>query len=134
MQMRLAFAVAAHLEPEILLVDEVLAVGDMAFQKKCLGKMGEVASGGRTIVFVSHQLNQIRRLCEKAIWLDQGKIFQAGPTPEVAGAYEAASPRRPEESKDNANAPRVHNGFMGWEIVEPRAENPFYWPRSDRFA
>ncbi len=76
MQMRLAFAVAAHLEPEMLLVDEVLAVGDMAFQKKCLGKMGEVASGGRTIVFVSHQLNQIRRLCEKVIWLDQGKIFQ----------------------------------------------------------
>ena len=81
MQMRLAFAVAAHLEPEILLVDEVLAVGDIAFQKKCLGKMGEVASGGRTILFVSHQINQIRRLCEKVIWLDHGTIFQAGPTP-----------------------------------------------------
>jgi lipopolysaccharide transport system ATP-binding protein len=124
MQMRLAFAVAAHLEPETLLVDEVLAVGDMAFQKKCLGKMGEVASGGRTIVFVSHQLNQIRRLCEKVIWLDQGKIFQVGPTPEVAGAYEIAMSRRPEESKNNLNAPRVHNGFVSWEIVEPRAENP----------
>src|ERR1700720_3331172 len=94
MQMRLAFAVAAHLEPETLLVDEVLAVGDLAFQKKCLGKMGEVASGGRTIIFVSHQLNQIRRLCEKVIWLDQGKIFQAGPTPEVAGAYEVSMTNR----------------------------------------
>src|SRR4029077_5213909 len=94
MQMRLAFAVAAHLEPETLLVDEVLAVGDMAFQKKCLGKMGEVASGGRTIVFVSHQLNQIRRLCEKVIWLDQGKIFQVGPTPEVTGAYETSMMNR----------------------------------------
>src|SRR6201995_3047148 len=62
MQMRLAFAVAAHLEPEILLVDEVLAVGDQEFQKKCLGKMQEVSRSGRTIVFVSHQMNQIRRL------------------------------------------------------------------------
>ena len=124
MQMRLAFAVAAHLEPETLLVDEVLAVGDMAFQKKCLGKMGEVASGGRTIVFVSHQLNQIRRLCEKVIWLDQGKIFQVGPTPEVAGAYETSMTRRAEGATDIAGAPEVHNGFVGWEIVEPRAENP----------
>ena len=65
MQMRLAFAVAAHLEPEILLVDEVLAVGDIEFQKKCLGKMQEVSNSGRTIVFVSHQMNQIRRLCER---------------------------------------------------------------------
>lgn len=124
MQMRLAFSVAAHLEPETLLIDEVLAVGDMAFQKKCLGKMGEVASGGRTIVFVSHQLNQIRRLCEKVIWLDQGKIFQTGPTPEVTGAYETSMTRRPEGSRDIAGAPKVHNGFVSWEIVEPRAENP----------
>ena len=122
MQMRLAFAVAAHLEPDTLLVDEVLAVGDMAFQKKCLGKMGEVASGGRTIVFVSHQLNQIRRLCEKAIWLDQGAIFRSGPTPEIAGAYEAAMSRRPDGSKEIADAPEVRNGFVGWEIVDPRAE------------
>src|SRR2546429_3545935 len=67
MQMRLAFAVAAHVEPEILLVDEVLAVGDINFQKKCLGKMGEVARGGRTILFVTHQMNQIRRLCEREL-------------------------------------------------------------------
>src|SRR5882724_13299888 len=63
MYVRLAFAVAAHLEPEILLVDEVLAVGDINFQKKCLGKMGDVARAGRTIILVSHQMNQIRRLC-----------------------------------------------------------------------
>jgi ABC-type polysaccharide/polyol phosphate transport system ATPase subunit len=124
MQMRLAFAVAAHLEPETLLVDEVLAVGDMAFQKKCLGKMDEVASGGRTIVFVSHQLNQIRRLCEKVIWLDQGRIFQVGSTSEVAGAYENSMSRRAEDLKENAGGPKVHNGFVSWEIVEPRAENP----------
>ena len=124
MQMRLAFSVAAHLEPETLLVDEVLAVGDLAFQKKCLGKMGEVASGGRTIVFVSHQLNQIRRLCEKVIWLDQGRIFQVGPTAEVTGAYEVSMSRRSEDSRDSASGPRIQNGFVSWEIVEPRAENP----------
>src|SRR5215470_17925644 len=66
MYVRLAFAVAAHLEPEILFVDEVLAVGDIKFQKKCLGKMGDVAKAGRTVVLVSHQMNQIRRLCERA--------------------------------------------------------------------
>lgn len=122
MQMRLAFAVAAHLEPETLLVDEVLAVGDLAFQKKCLGKMGEVASGGRTIVFVSHQLNQIRRLCKKVIWLDQGKIFQTGPTPEVTGAYEASMSRRSEGPLGGLVGPDVRNGFVSWEIVEPRTE------------
>ena len=70
MYTRLAFAVAAHLEPEILIVDEVLAVGDAQFQQKCLGKMGEVAQGGRTILFVSHTMNAISRLCGKALWLD----------------------------------------------------------------
>src|ERR1700719_727493 len=88
MQMRLAFAVAAQLEPEILLVDEVLAVGDLEFQKKCLGKMSEVSKGGRTIVFVSHQMSQIRRLCERVIWVDRGVIQQDGPTLDVS-AYEA---------------------------------------------
>src|SRR6202035_2962430 len=77
MQMRLAFAVAAHFEPQILLVDEVLAVGDLAFQKKCLGKMGEVASGGRTIVFVSHQMSQIPRLCERGFLLFGGTNLQS---------------------------------------------------------
>src|SRR5258705_9190508 len=67
MYVRLAFSVAAHLEPEILLVDEVLAVGDINFQKKCLGKMGDVARAGRTVVLVSHQLNQIRRLCQRVV-------------------------------------------------------------------
>src|SRR5260370_25480674 len=122
MQMRLAFAVAAHLEPETLLIDEVLAVGDMAFQNKCLGKVGEVASGGRTIVFVSHQLNQIRRLCKKAIWLDQGKIFQVGPTAEVAAAYETFMTNRTEASTRVKDAPDIHNGFVEWRIVEPLDE------------
>jgi ABC-type polysaccharide/polyol phosphate transport system ATPase subunit len=91
MQMRLAFAVAAHLEPEILLVDEVLAVGDLEFQKKCLGKMQEVSSSGRTIIFVSHQMNQIRRLCDRAIWIDAGQIRQSGATNEIIATYEATT-------------------------------------------
>src|ERR1700676_5568593 len=78
MYVRLAFAVAAHLEPDILLVDEVLAVGDINFQKKCLGRMGEVAKGGRTVVLVSHQLNQIRRLCQRVTWGDGGPLRRPG--------------------------------------------------------
>jgi lipopolysaccharide transport system ATP-binding protein len=72
MYMRLAFAVAAHLEPEILVVDEVLAVGDAVFQRKCLGKMGEVAKRGRTVLFVSHNMNAVEQLCTSALWLDKG--------------------------------------------------------------
>ncbi len=87
MYVRLAFAVAAHLEPEILLVDEVLAVGDAAFQKKCLGKMGEVAKEGRTVLFVSHQMGSIAQLCTSAILLDNGKISQSGPVSEVVTGY-----------------------------------------------
>ncbi len=75
MYVRLAFAVAAHLEPEILIVDEVLAVGDVEFQKKCLGKMGEVAKGGRTILFVSHNMAAIRNLCPRVILLDKGELI-----------------------------------------------------------
>ncbi|RME47458.1 MAG: ABC transporter ATP-binding protein, partial [Chloroflexi bacterium] len=78
MYVRLAFAVAAHLEPEILLVDEVLAVGDAAFQKKCLGKMGDVAKEGRTVLFVSHNMAAITSLCQRAIWLEEGKIKEDG--------------------------------------------------------
>jgi len=87
MYTRLAFAVAAHLEPEILVVDEVLAVGDARFQKKCLGKMDEVAQAGRTILFVSHNLTAISRLCRRAIWIDGGRISRAGDSDEVIKAY-----------------------------------------------
>src|SRR5438128_2835805 len=87
MYVRLAFAVAAHLEPEILLVDEVLAVGDINFQKKCLGKMGDVARAGRTVVLVSHQLNQTRRLCHRAMWIDDGQVVEAGNPGDVISHY-----------------------------------------------
>ena len=91
MQVRLAFAVAAHLEPEILIVDEVLAVGDVAFQRKCLGKMGSVASEGRTVLFVSHNMGTIARLCQTGMWLDEGKVKAHGPMDEVIAEYLAAS-------------------------------------------
>ncbi len=87
MYVRLAFAVAAHLEPEILVIDEVLAVGDAAFQKKCLGKIGEVAHGGRTVLFVSHNMGAIRNLCTEVVWLDDGKIADSGDCTDVVGRY-----------------------------------------------
>jgi lipopolysaccharide transport system ATP-binding protein len=87
MYVRLAFAVAAHLEPEILLVDEVLAVGDAAFQKKCLGKMDEVAGMGRTILFVSHNTSAIQRLCGRSLLLERGKSLMCGHTTEVLVRY-----------------------------------------------
>ena len=87
MYMRLAFAVAAHLEPEILIVDEVLAVGDAEFQKKCLGKMGEVARSGRTVLFVSHNMDAVERLCPTSMWLDNGKVHKHGDTKRIVAEY-----------------------------------------------
>ena len=87
MYVRLAFAVAAHLEPEILIVDEVLAVGDAAFQRKCLGKMGEVARGGRTVLFVSHNMGAVRTLCTSALALRSGAVVQQGDVNTVIGGY-----------------------------------------------
>ena len=87
MYLRLAFAVAAHLETEILLVDEVLAVGDVAFQKKCLGKMQDVAKTARTVLFVSHNMGAISQLCQRALWIDNGRLKLNGSAPEVVASY-----------------------------------------------
>ncbi len=87
MYLRLAFAVAAHLEPEILLVDEVLAVGDLAFQKKCLGKMNEVAREGRTVLFVSHNMGAVRSLCTHGLVLERGRIYRQGTIGDAISAY-----------------------------------------------
>jgi lipopolysaccharide transport system ATP-binding protein len=91
MYMRLAFAVAAHLEPEILMVDEVLSVGDFPFQKKCLAKMEQVATDGRTVLFVSHNLAAVASLCRRAYLLDKGRIVATGTASEVVGQYSAAN-------------------------------------------
>jgi lipopolysaccharide transport system ATP-binding protein len=124
MFVRLAFAVAAHLEPEILLVDEVLAVGDINFQKKCLGKMGDVARAGRTVVLVSHQLNQIRRLAHRVVWIDAATIRMNGNTHEVTSAYESAMSR----GDTNGHAPNRGNNskarFIKWEITDPPTDDP----------
>lgn len=124
MYVRLAFSVAAHLEPEILLVDEVLAVGDLSFQKKCLGKMNEVAQRGRTVMFVSHQMNQIRRLCERVVLLDAGRVRMGGPTAEVIAQYEAATLSGSARDGSRASGIQPKARFLRWEIVEPRSEQP----------
>ncbi|MGH7717845.1 MAG: ABC transporter ATP-binding protein [Gemmatimonadaceae bacterium] len=87
MRVRLAFAVAAHFQPEILIIDEVLAVGDARFQERCLGKMDSVARSGRTILFVSHHMASVRKLCSRCLWIDAGRIAMDGPTAETVNAY-----------------------------------------------
>jgi lipopolysaccharide transport system ATP-binding protein len=87
MQLRLAFAVAAHLDPEILIIDEVLAVGDAEFQKKCLGKMKDVTKSGRTILFVSHHMGMVKQLCSKAVWLDKGRVRLIADAESAVNAY-----------------------------------------------
>jgi len=87
MYLRLAFAVAAHVDPDILLVDEVLAVGDAEFQKKCLSKMRDASHSGRTVLFVSHNMAAVENLCSRAIWIDQGKLREDGPVKDVIANY-----------------------------------------------
>src|SRR5205814_4710068 len=106
MYLRLAFAVAAHLEPEILLVDEVLAVGDAAFQKKCLGRMSEVAREGRTVLFVSHNLPSIEKLCQRVVVIDGGKVMMAGDPVTCIAAYLGAG-AEPLSGVDLAAVPRL---------------------------
>jgi lipopolysaccharide transport system ATP-binding protein len=89
MQLRLAFAVAAFLEPEILIIDEVLAVGDAEFQRKCMGKMEDVHNGGRTILFVSHNLDAVESLCQKCIWMDRGRLIDQGASKDMIAKYTA---------------------------------------------
>jgi lipopolysaccharide transport system ATP-binding protein len=107
MYLRLAFAVAAHLEPEILLVDEVLAVGDAAFQKKCLGKMGEVAHGGNTVLFVSHNMAAVERLCGRCLWLDRGTVLHEGTANEVVAAFLGSLSKRNYRAELQPNTSRA---------------------------
>ncbi len=108
MYVRLAFAVAAHLEPEILLVDEVLAVGDAAFQRKCLGKMGEVARSGRTILFVSHSMHSVQRLCDRVMLLKEGGVAMLGDPAEATRRYLAGQRAAETEEDDLGARPRPH--------------------------
>lgn len=117
MYMRLAFAVAAHLDTEILIVDEVLAVGDAGFQKKCLGKMGTVASSGRTVLFVSHNLPAVRSLCQRIVWLTDGSVTLAGPVDVVVGEYNKSLARRPENQLCTPSAVSSDNTLQVMRVL-----------------
>ena len=123
MYVRLAFAVAAHLEPEILIVDEVLAVGDAQFQKKCIGKMEEVGNEGRTVIFVSHSMPTVTSLCSRAILLESGKVVKDGPTSEVVMHYYNSG----QSSPASADFSRTYVGdtyvrLLKGEIINGRGE------------
>jgi lipopolysaccharide transport system ATP-binding protein len=109
MFMRLAFSVVAHLQPEILLVDEVLAVGDASFQEKCLGKMHDIGGSGRTVVFVSHNMDSIRKLCTTALHIEQGRLKAKGPAGEIISNYEASL--RADHSDGGIRFGAERNGF-----------------------
>ncbi|MGB0109822.1 MAG: ABC transporter ATP-binding protein [Terriglobales bacterium] len=121
MYMRLAFAVAAHLELEILLVDEVLAVGDASFQKKCLGKMGQVSREGRTILFVSHNMAAVKALCRKAILMRDGAVAASGMVADVADDYllDTASGASAREWRDPATAPGNESVRISYIRISP---------------
>ncbi|SNR66746.1 lipopolysaccharide transport system ATP-binding protein [Humidesulfovibrio mexicanus] len=134
---RLAFSVAAHLEPDILMLDEVLSGGDMAFQKKCLGRMNQKAMGGRALLFISHSLSEVVRLCERVMWLEDGRIIEIGPAAEVTKNYtrrmmslqaavgvEQARKQAAKMAPEDKGADRGGPGaaFLGAFISEPGGE------------
>lgn len=116
MCIRLAFAVAAHLEPEVLLIDEVLGVGDAAFQKRCLGKMGDVVKDGRTVLFVSHSMAAVASLCQSALLLEEGKVAAIGPAPRVIESYLSSFAAASERMSFEISASRRGTGEV--KIVE----------------
>jgi len=126
MYLRLAFAVAAHLPSEILVVDEVLAVGDAEFQKKCLAKMSEVSSEGRTVLFVSHNLNAVQRMCPRSLLLQQGRLIADGPTEAILGTYLALTPEAPKPGKrlDLSRSQRSGTHEVRFQAVEYTSGDP----------
>ncbi|HEX8289852.1 MAG TPA: ABC transporter ATP-binding protein [Pyrinomonadaceae bacterium] len=128
MYMRLAFAVAAHLEPEILIVDEVLAVGDTEFQRKCLGKMNEVAMGGRTVLFVSHNAAALQRLCSTGIYLERGRLKSFGEMKTVLAQYQAdVDAENGLIDAERVNADAVSEGemrFINWRLIDASTDQP----------
>lgn len=123
MHLRLAFALAAHLQPEILLIDEVLAVGDAQFQRKCLGKMEDVAAGGRTVLFVSHNLSAVKELCRTGIVLSHGKLLFQGPVVEAISRY-----------TESTQEPDVVNANEGWQqlkLVHPDTRGEWVFEPGD---
>lgn len=132
MYVRLAFAVAAHLEPEILIVDEVLAVGDAEFREKCLGKMNTVSRQGRTVIFVSHDMGALGTLTQRAILIDQGRITQRGVSLDVVAAYMASSRHSTSDRHTNMDSfRRRQNDASPVKIVDVKAEPPCSGPERE---
>ncbi len=125
MQMRLGFSVAAHIQPDILLVDEVLAVGDIAFQKKCLGKMDGVAKSGRTVLFVSHNMGAISRLCGSVYLLDQGHIMLNGDAASIVNAYYRMNTAFNGVFRESRVVPEGRIGFLKWSLDSPLTGDPY---------
>jgi hypothetical protein len=123
MYARLAFSVAAHLEPDVLIVDEVLAVGDVGFQRKCIAKMGDVAAGGRTVIFVSHMLFVIEQLTERCLVLKDGTLCFDGPTPEALRIYESFLKDPNEQAGVYAAPPSVDHNHVTSAHVRTSAPN-----------
>ncbi len=119
MRLRLGFAVAAHLDPDVLIVDEVLAVGDAGFQKKCLETMDGLRGGGRTVLFVSHNMAAVENLCSRGIWIDAGRITQDAPAKDVIRAYLASFAGEPQGGHDLSNSEgRVGSGEVRYTKLE----------------
>jgi lipopolysaccharide transport system ATP-binding protein len=132
MYIRLAFAVAAHLDPEILVVDEVLAVGDVEFQKRCLDRMAQVAKEGRTILFVSHNMNVVRRLCRSGMLLDGGRVMTTGPVNDVIGTYLASI--EPDAGGQRRWNRHERPGDAAFSLVEVRLTGDDDEPRTTFFT
>lgn len=133
MYLRLAFAVAAHLEADVMLVDEVLAVGDAEFQRKCLGKMADVERSGRTVLFVSHNLDAIARLCPTTLWLDQGRVQALGDTKEVLDAYITAG-LLPDSRRTFADRPGETVALSSVALLDARGQPSGLLRRDEPFT
>lgn len=129
MYVRLAFAVAAHLEPEILIIDEVLAVGDIAFQRKCMGRMREVGRGGATVLFVSHNMPAVESLCTRAVLLDGGRIVRDGDVPTIIADFR----RRTTEARDDGHAELGGRVLRSAGLHDETGEQVGYMPLGGRF-
>lgn len=131
MYVRLAFSIAAHLDPEILLVDEVLSVGDIAFQKKCLGKIGEVVAEGRTVLFVSHNMESVSRLCHRSIFLQKGKVEELNNSGDVIQNYLQSNFQIPSRFKAENSSQTLGNHILRiWQIEaigEEKEPRPFFY-------
>lgn len=128
MRVRLGFAVAAHLEPEILIIDEVLSVGDADFRRKSMGKMKATALSGRTVLFVSHNMTAVRSLCSRVLWMENGRVRMQGPTEDVVAAYLGQySSTASEVQWDAANAPGNDKARLSYMKVRPSEGEQFRW-------